>query len=172
MKSIPDKVLDVLEDSQVRETFEENLDGAFWFNPNPDGGRVPDGMSEVEYLYQNRRERIRGQFRAEFWPRSARYISALIVCGVALSIILLLAVGSVEAQILGLFVTIFGSIILGISLLRGPQKVLMATSTKAPTLDGSNIDAETKEYVHTTIDGINGIFYIVTGFTVQILGII
>lgn len=79
--------------------------------------------------------------------------------------------GFIEAQTIGITTTIVGSVILGLSLLKGPHSVIKETRHILPSMSGENMDAETLEYVCTTIDGINGIFYLILGFIIQLLSV-
>lgn len=171
MKSIPDLILDMVEDPALKERYPEPDDGEMSYNPYMEDENIPDEANDREFMYKVREQRIRSMFRQEFHPRFGRYAVVLIIGALVAIAPQVFLNNQIKLEVVGIWLTILGSVILGRSLLRGPYSVIMENSMKVPIVDGSNMEPETKEYIHSTIDGITGILYLVLGFGLQFLSI-
>lgn len=172
MRSLSELILDFLENDERKKELKNSSAGEMWYDPGAEKGGDTKSVSELNQLHNNRANRIREQFKDKFGQRSLQYFASTLLLVLGISLFFTMIGEPVRVQVIGLSLSIVGSIILGLSLLRGPHAVIMETSGKVPTVDGSNQDAETLEYVRSTIDGVNGIFYIILGFLVQIIGVI
>ncbi|MHB9286775.1 hypothetical protein ACKVMT_07015 [Halobacteriales archaeon Cl-PHB] len=169
MRSLPDILLDLIEDSH-RVPEGRDHDGEFWYNSGAEMDEEGAELSEPERLHLNIQKRSRDEFRRRFWSRTLLYgvvalsISAFVAC------ISTRVSQNVAIEATGIWLTILGSMILGRSILRGPSSVADKVKTTIPTVDGENVVYEIRNYVESTIDGINGVLYLTLGFLLQMIG--
>ena len=166
MKRLTDLILDLL--NHLNPQTSQDHDGLMWMRRPENESENTSSPSKPDALLEKRAERIRDQFREKFWIRSLKYLFSLATIVLVVISFQEAIIGEVKIQTIGITTSIFGSIVLGRSLLRGPHSVIRETSAKTPTQDGSNMDPITIEYVSDTIDGISGICYLVLGFILQL----
>ncbi len=106
--------------------------------------------------------RVRNKYLDTFADRLLTYIIILVLIIGTTAVIDAVLCGILPNQIFGLLISVFGSVVLGRSLLKGPYTIVGSRGT------GSSQQIE-NNLVESSVDGVFGISLLILGFIVQIL---
>lgn len=131
-----------------------------------DDTKESDEFDVTEGKWEKMHTSLNNEFLDTFSQRFWRYMGLVVVVLVSLFIIDLVACGSLPNQAYGLGLDLLGAAILGRGLLNTPENILR----RAANAYGYN-STILRSLSHDIIDGIWGIFLLITGIIVQFIAI-
>lgn len=140
-------VMGVIQSEETKRRVKENLP-----NESPDSER-PSGLTEVEEEY------------LELFEEKTKRYSLIVLTGlVILSGFDIGLCGAIPNQVFGLSVDIFGALVLGRGVLKGPYTITGSTGMGTSRQKQNNL-------TESSVDGVFGVFFLVLGLLLQIVAL-
>lgn len=139
--------MSVIQSEETKRRVKENLP-----NESPDSEK-PSGLTDVEEDY------------LELFEAKAKRYSLIVLTGlVILSALDAGLCGAIPNQVYGLSVDIFGALVLGRGVLKGPYTITGSTGFSTSRQKQNNL-------TESSVDGVFGVFFLVLGLILQIVAL-